>query len=324
MSSNCKNTYNQIAFALEILKLLTEKPLKRTELSQILTEFLEKQGKSCDDVAQKLTRTIRQLRDCGFEIDCAPHHPYTLKNSNFPLILTLPQRQALYLAAHFLADMGFSAQASQIYRIGNLTEADSPSDIKVDFNPPIDYSETHIEETVRQLQQRLEKRCYYAIRYLNSKGKENTHDLGLSEFRLHNGVLYLFAHLPTGFSRRFSTQPNIEQNLLFRIDRITYIYPSSGNLWFWHEFPTLTIHYRMKGVLATYQPRRHHERVLKRHEEYVDIETKEDYLFWFRQRILQYGSNVQILEPQWLVQEIVQELFQTYQNYNNLISQENV
>jgi predicted DNA-binding transcriptional regulator YafY len=319
MSSSSKNNYNQIAFALEILKLLAEKPRKRSELAELLAEFLEKQDKPCDDVLQKLTRTIRQLRDCGMEIDSAPHHPYTLQNSNFPVILAPLQRQSLYMAAYLLENMGFSAQASEIYRIGNLSDADSPPNIKVDFNPPIDYSETAIDDIVKQLQQRIEKRCYYTILYRNSQGKENSHDLGVSEFRLHNGVLYLFAHLPTAFSRRFSTQPNIDQNFLFRVDRITYIYPSSGNPWFRQEFPTLTIRYRMKDTLATYQPRRQHERVIERKEgQYVEIETQEDYLFWFRQRILQYGSNIQILEPQWLVQEIAQEIFKAYKNYEDL------
>jgi predicted DNA-binding transcriptional regulator YafY len=320
MPTKPQKTYSQIAFALEVLKFLAEKPLKRAELAQLMADFLEKRGKDCDDVTQKLTRTIAQLRDCGLEIESAPHHPYTLKVSNFPVILSPAQRQALYLAAHFLAEMGFSAQAGQIYRLGNLREADSPSDIQVDFHPPLDYSEVAVEEKVKQLQQRIEKRCFYSIRYLNSQGKENQYDLGLSEFRLHNGVLYLFAHLHNFNSHRFTNQPNIDQNFLFRIDRIVYIYPSSNTPWFWQEFSSLAIRYRMLGPLATYQPRRHKETVLERHGDYVDIETQEDYLFWFRQRILQYGVNIQVLEPEWLVKEIAEELLRMYNNYKILVS----
>ena len=37
---------------------------------------------------------------------------------------------------------------------------------------------------------------------------------------------------------------------------------------------------------------------------FVDILTEEDYPFGFRQRILRYGSNAQVLEPEWLVKEI--------------------
>ncbi|ACK70143.1 conserved hypothetical protein [Gloeothece citriformis PCC 7424] len=316
-------TYNQLAFALEILKLLADKPRYRSELGDILSEYLEKQGIEAKDVLQKLTRTIPKLRKCGFIIESAPHHPYVLKESNFPLILSVEQRQALYIAAYFLANMGFSAQASQIYRLGNLSQSDRPPNVKVDFNPPVDYSESHIDTLVQQLQQRIETGCYYQIRYINAQKEERKWDLGLSELRLHNGVLYLFAHVPGAPFKNFEKEPNIEQNYTFRIDRITNIYPSSGSAWFWRTFPTLSIRYRMTGSLVYYQPRRNHEKVIERNldDKYIEIETIEDHLFWFRQRILQYGKNVQVLTPNWLAKNIAQEISLAYQNYNNLVQQ---
>lgn len=316
-------TYNQLAFALEILKLLAEKPRYRQELSDLMAEYLEKQGSTTKDVLQKVTRTIHKLRECGFDIESAPHHPYILKNSNFPVILSTEQRQALYYSAYFLNNMGFSAQASQIYRIGNLSDSDRPSNVKVDFHPPIDYSATLIEKTVQTLQERIETGCYYQIRYKNSQGEENHFDLGLSELRFHNGVLYLFAYVPSASYKYSDKGYNFEQNYLFRIDRVTYIYPSSNSMWFWQTFPTVKIRYRMTGALANYKPRRHHERVIAQNldERYVEIETEEDYLFWFRQRILQYGKNVQVLSPSWLVKHLAEELEETWQNYasNNCI-----
>jgi hypothetical protein len=59
--------------------------------------------------------------------------------------------------------MGFSAQASQIIRIGKLSEADLPTDVKVNFSPPFDYSEDKLEETVQKLQERFRQRCCYTI-----------------------------------------------------------------------------------------------------------------------------------------------------------------
>jgi len=73
--------YNQIAFALEILKLLAEKPRRRDELTDLLSVFMEEHSKSCDDIPQKLTRTIRKLRECGIEIKSALHRPYLLHKS---------------------------------------------------------------------------------------------------------------------------------------------------------------------------------------------------------------------------------------------------
>jgi predicted DNA-binding transcriptional regulator YafY len=318
-SSNDKN-YNQIAFALEILRLLAEKPLKREELGQLLIQFLEKNGKASEDVLQKLTRTIRKLRDCGFQIKSAPHHPYELIQSNFPLILSQKQRQALYLAAYFLADMGFSEPASQTSRLGNFSEQDRPPGVRVNFSPPVDYSEEKVNTIVQQLQQRIEQQCYFIIRYQNSQKEERNWDLGFSELRLHHGVLYLFAFvkdLPSSHRLKF---PNVEHNLLFRVDRIKFVMASSNDRWFWREFPTLTIRYRLMGSLANYQPRRDHETIIEYNHEkkYVEIETKEDCLFWFRQRILQYGANAQVLEPKWLAEEIAQELKLAYQKYNIL------
>jgi len=66
----------------------------------------------------------------------------------FPVILSQEQRQALAMAAHFLADMGFSAQASQIYRIGNLSKSLQSPSVTVDFHPPVDYSEDKLDDTV--------------------------------------------------------------------------------------------------------------------------------------------------------------------------------
>jgi predicted DNA-binding transcriptional regulator YafY len=311
------SSYNQIAFALEILKLLAEKPHKRKELADLLSAFLEKQGKTPDDVLQKLTRTIRQLRDCGFEIKSATHSPYQLLESKFPVILSPEQRQALYMAAHFLADMGFTAQAGQIIRISKFSETDQLAHVRADFSPPVDYSENQLSAIVQQLQHRFQQQRRYTIFYQNSQSESRIWDLDYSELRLHNGVMYLFAFVPDSIPPHPTKSYSAEQNFLFRTDRIKSVNAPSAINWFLLDFPTLTISYRLDGYLWNYQPRRNNERVLERHPDpkYVDIETKENCLFWFRQRMMQYGSNVKILEPEWLAVEIRDELKKAYQKY---------
>ncbi|MEI2578779.1 helix-turn-helix transcriptional regulator [Scytonema sp. PRP1] len=319
MSSKTDTNYNQIAFALEILKQLAQKPRNRDELADLLSPFVEAHGKSSDemDIKQKLTRTIRKLRDCGIEIKSAPHHPYELVESNFPVILSTEQRQALALAAYFFAGMGFSAQASQILRIGNLKESDIPAFVKVNFSPPVDYTEDKLDVIVRHLQQRFEQQRRYTITYQSRKGGQRIWDVDRSELRFHNGVLYLFAFIPDWKSWRFQTFPNIDQNHLFRVDRIANVGPASDVHWLSCEFPKLEIYYRMSGDLANYQPRREGERVINRDSEgkFVDIATLEDYWFWFRQRMLQYGANVQVLTPEFLAKEIKNEHQKAYEKY---------
>ncbi|ACK64603.1 conserved hypothetical protein [Rippkaea orientalis PCC 8801] len=312
MSSN----YNQIAFALEILKLLAEKPRFRQELGDLLTQHLEKQGKSSGDVLQKLTRTIAKLRDCGFEIKSAPNCPYELIESNFPLILSSQQKQALYLATYVLSNMGFSAEAERLGRLYDFLGDEHPHQLHFDFSPPVDYSGEKIRQIIQQLEQRIEQQCRYTIYYQNSRGESRLWDLDRSELRFHNGVLYLFSFVPDWKSYHFPKSPNIEQNILFHINRIQSVLGVSNTRWF-YDFPTIKIRYCMTGALANYQPRRSTEQVIEQNldEKFIIIETIEDCLFWFRQRLLQYGANAQVLEPIWLREQIRDELKKSYENY---------
>lgn len=260
---------------------------------------------------------IRKLKDCGFEIRSAPNRPYELTESVFPVILSEEQRQALALAAHFLADMGFSAQASQIYQIGNVSKVPQSLSVTVDFHPPVDYSENRLDDTVRQLQKRLQQKRRFVIWYHNSKGKETTWDLDKSEFRLHNGVFYLFALVPDSRSYNLQTRPNAEQNYIFRIDRIVRVGAASHTPWISSQFPTLDILYRLSGALGNYKPHRPHESGQSQADktDFIDILTQEDCLFWFRQRILQYGASARVLDPAWLAQDICTELKKAYTGY---------
>jgi predicted DNA-binding transcriptional regulator YafY len=311
------STNNPLAFSLEILRCLSEKPLTREMLSILMADFLDEHGQSSDDIAQKVSRTIRKLRDCGFKISSAPNRPYELVESAFPVLLSPKQRESLALAAYILSDMGFSAQASDLLSIGKLSKPVEPSQVKVAFSPPVDYSEAKLEETVKQLQERFRQGCRYLVRYRSSSGNESRQDCDRSELRFHNGLLYLFAHVPDFSPRHSDKRPSIEQNQIFRVDRILKVYPASTTPWSRLYFPTEKVRYRMSGPLANYQPRRANEVELYRDSDgqFVDIETIEDHWFWFRQRILQYGKNVRILEPQWMAEQIQAELKQVLKTY---------
>lgn len=318
-ASKNDNNYNQFAFALEILRLLSEKPLRRQDLGLLLSDFLEERGKSAEDIHQKISRTVSKLRECGIEIRSAPNRPYELVSSSLPVILSEEQRQALALAAHFLTDMGFSAQAGHLSQIGKLEQFNLPAGVNVNFSPPIDYSEARVEDIVQTLQERFRQRRRYTIRYCSSRGNQQNRDLDRSELRLHNGVLYLFAYVPDFAPRYVLERPSVEQNQAFRVDRILSIRAASDIPWGILRFPTLEVHYRMSGPLGTYQPRRvnERERLRDREANVVEIVAQEDSLFWFRQRILQYGENVQILKPIWLATQIAAELKRAHQNYGD-------
>ncbi|MFN6569189.1 WYL domain-containing protein [Dendronalium sp. ChiSLP03b] len=304
---------NQLGFALEILKLLAQKPQKKAELIVTLGD----RGFTSGDLSQKIMRTIAKLRDCGFEIKGSPNRPYELVESVFPVILSAEQLQALAMAAELLADMGFSAQASQIYRIGKLSKTITPN-LTADFHPPADYSEEDLDGILQQLQQRLQQKRRFVIWYRNNKGEERNWDLDKSELRLHNGSLYLFALVPDWHNSNIKTRPNVEQNSAFRVDRIIRIGAASHTPWTYTKFPTLDITYRLIGALATYKPRRPHEKIISLPENtaYVDILTKEDYVFWFHQRILQYGASATVLDPPWIAQQVKNAHRKAYENYS--------
>lgn len=311
--------YSSIALALYVLEKLSEKSWKREELIDLVAEFFETTDKKIEDVGQKLSRTIAELRDCGFAISCAPHRPYTLVESSFPIILSESQRQTLYLAAHFLSEMNFSNEAQQLVRLSKLSETDSPADIQVDFAPPTNYSSAQCRRLLEQIQDRCAQKYRFSLRYIDSQKQDLTMDLDRCELRLHDGTLYLFAFVPDLEKYHGNLRPElVYRNCLFRVDRIKSIGTSSKQTWVYSSFPTLTIRYRMTGPLANYQPRRGHEEVIERNlkQKYVEIETKEDYPFWFRQRILRYGANARVLDPPWIVEEIANILRKAASNYD--------
>jgi predicted DNA-binding transcriptional regulator YafY len=300
-------SYGQLAFALDILRLLAEKPKHRGDLVEVLSSSLDAAGYSVEDLPQKLTRMISKLRDCGFEIRSAPNRPYELVESAFPLILSQEQRQSLALASYILDGLGFSAQASQLQRLGQIKFTDLPPHVKVNFSPPVDYSDEKLATIVQTLQARFSRQCRYSIRYQGSSGKESNWDCDRSELRILNGVLYLFAYVPDSRPKIPVNRPHFTQNLAFRVDRLIAVRPASDTAWFQRQFPQETIRYRMSGPLRNYQPRRANEREVGRNDQAVEIETTEDYYFGIRQRILQYGSNIQVLAPAWLAADICHE-----------------
>ena len=306
-------SYGQVAFALDVLSLLSQKPRSRQDLVETLSASLDDAGYAVEDLPQKLTRMVSKLRDCGFDIHSAPNRPYELVSSSFPVILTPSQRQALAMAAYFLSDMGFSAEAADLANIANLDSTDLPKTVRVSFSPPADYSEDHLNETVQKLQERFHQRRRYSILYRSRDEKEQNWDCDRSELRLHNGVLYLFAHTP---DKKVTHHP-AEKNMMFRLDRIISIRPASQTPWGIMEFPKLTAHYRMMGALSNYKPRRGNEREVDRDPsgKFVEIATEEDYLFGFRQRILQYGESAQVIQPKWFAQQLKRSLHAAYLNY---------
>jgi hypothetical protein len=129
--------------------------LTREALSTLMADFLAQRGLASDDIDQKVSRAIRKLRDCGFKINSAPNRPYELVESSFPVLLSPKQHDSLALAAYILSGMGFSVPASDVLNISKLSDSIEPSQVKVAFSPPVDYSEAKLEETVKQLQERL-------------------------------------------------------------------------------------------------------------------------------------------------------------------------
>ncbi|MHC5827299.1 MAG: WYL domain-containing protein, partial [Nostoc sp.] len=129
---------------------------------------------------------------------------------------------------------------------------------------------------------------------------------------------YLFALVPDWHSWNIQTSPNVEQNSAFRVDRIIRIGAASHTPWIYTKFPKIDLIYRLTGALATYKPRRPHENIIFSPEntDYVDILTQEDYVFWFNQRILQYGASATVLDPPWVVQQVKNAHKKAYDNYS--------
>jgi predicted DNA-binding transcriptional regulator YafY len=157
------------------------------------------------------------------------------------------------------------------------------------------------------IQERLKQQRRFTLHYQSAQGNEKEWELDRAELRLHQGILYLFAYVPQAPFKYSAQAFNIEQNRLFRLDRILNLGAVSPIRWTFSSFPELTIRYRLTGALAHYQPRRRRETVIERNlgENYVELASPEDCLFWFRQRMLQYGSLAQVISPAWVVEKVV-------------------
>lgn len=314
--------YSHIGFALHILQLLADRDRDRQELLYLVEDFFDRSDRQLDDVRQKFDRTLRELRECGFEIEC---RPYRLVESNFPVILSASQRQALYRGADFLTDLGFTSEAKLLTRLIQQSESQTPVEIRGDFAPPADYSESRLSSLLLELQQRCAQQYRFTIDYIDSQKKRYRFDLDRCELRLHDGAVYLFAFVPDFQPKHPVTGGGlVRNNCLFRVDRIQEIGSVSSSSWVMSSFPAANIRYRLTGPLALYEPRRPHEKVLQRNKKkkYVDIETVEDYPFWFRQRIMRYGGNARVLEPDWMVEEVATELRRAASLYDRAIDGE--
>lgn len=307
---------NQIALVIEILRLLAQKERSRQELADLLSEFLDARAEPMGDTMQKLDRAMRKLRNCGFEISGGPNRLYKLEKTHFPVILTSEQKNALSLAASLLDNLEFSREAAQIRSIDESLEYQESGEIITNFNPPVNYSDRQITETLQRLKERIREQLRFTINYTSAQGKTNFWDLDRSELRLHDGIIYLFSYVPTLPYIDKNQKDPVENNRMFRIDRIDKVNPASTVSWF-SQFPTLDIRYRLTGALGKHQPRRPQEQIIEQNREnnFVIIKTKEDCLFWFRQRIMKYGANAEILTPEWLRQKMGQEFKRAYDKY---------
>ena len=296
---------------LHLLACLARGPVRRQDLATELGHYLESIGQLSSDPTQKLDRALRKLRSCGFEIDSAPHRPYQLRASNFPVLLTPSQRQAIAKANHLFQQMGFSAEAAELAPLLAAADLEQAADLSTDFSPPADYSDPRLSEILSDLRDRLNQQRRFTIRYRGSQGSEAIYDLDRSELRLHDGILYLFAWVPDlpPWQQSRPLEP-VDRNRLFRLDRIQQVNRAADVAWLASDFPTLTVRYQLLGPLAGYQPRRPRERVIARYPEQgtVTLESQEDYPFWFQQRLMRYREHAILLEPAWLVAEIVQSL----------------
>jgi predicted DNA-binding transcriptional regulator YafY len=311
---------SQLSFILQLLKHLCHSPISREELITKLSLDLDEMGHAGGDVKQKLDRSLKKLRSCGFEIESAPHHPYHLKQSHFPLLLTSKQRGAIATARHLLEQLGFAQEAAELQLLLKSNDEPDIASLEADFSPPVDYSQPQLATILDQLRDRITQQQRFIIDYQGSGGDRRHYDLDHCELRLHQGVLYLFAIVPTPpqwtLPKHRPTQ-FFDRNQPFRVDRILQVFPSSGDSWTYSSFGTLTIRYQLQGPLGTYQPRRPQETVIERHPDrkIVIIEAEEDYVFWFIQRIMRYREHCQILDPDWLRNQHQQTIQKMLDNY---------
>ena len=227
---------------------------------------------------------------------------------------------AIARASGLLQQMGFPGEAAELDPLLYPEDRDRAAAFEADFSPPADYSGDRLRARLQELRDRLAQQCRFTIRYRNSRGDEATYDLDRAELRLHDGTLYLFAlvpDLPPEMLPKTRKAETFDRNVLFRIERIHDVGPASDLPWTFSDFGRLRVRYQLKGPLATYEPRRPRERVVERDLErkVAIVESEEDFVFWFVQRLMRYREHAIALEPEWLVEEISENVRKMRENY---------
>lgn len=176
------------------MQLLCQRPYRRQELAATLqTEFPQ-----ATDIYQKISRSIKRWRNRGCEIESSNRTPYILRKTNLPLLLSEEQKQALALGSKLLENLGFVAEGAHLGEI--LLHSSKPLTVPCfssNFDPPLPYSDTSLREKIATLRDRLANRRRFVILYRNSKGQEQIWEVDLAQLHLHDGILFLFAHVPT-------------------------------------------------------------------------------------------------------------------------------
>jgi hypothetical protein len=271
--------------AIKILKILIEKPCSQKEI----IDYLKSDELTCRSISDDTLRiTINSLKNVGCIISrpCRSNsYKYVLQKHPFGIKFTTNEIKILYqIREQFLqqSNWKFVMELNNLY--DNIFCEDENEKDLINKNRPFSKIKEKILEDLKQ--NRLEKKSIL-MTYQTSINKVGIIDIVTERIFCENRKLYLMAWYP---KRKKFAYFNLE-----KIQTIHSIKPYKKD----KNSPQIALYKVLGDEVLTFKCNSD-EKIIKRTSEYIIVETIVESEFKFFQRILSFGVNFSLIEPDYL------------------------
>lgn len=292
------------ARSLILLGLLITKPMSLEEIKEEFIKLNMMEASNSDDVVRI---DINTLRAFGCEISRADHrtnNKYVLLNHPFKLKVTAEEAAVLKRAFNKLkesADISILLQYDRLFK--KIADYVSDAEVKEQILG-ISVLKTFSISIIKDLEHACKNRKTVKLIYKNpTSNKEEEIDIFAEKISMKNNKLYLFG-----------VDKNTSRSIYLNIKRILKIISQNDNEDNTKSTPVI-VKFKLKafGVSGLEED----ENILSGDvQEGFVIEGKYHNEFYAIQRILSFGSNCTVIEPQNIKQKIVDVLKKMREIYN--------
>ena len=288
---------------LEILKLLVKQDVSRQDLENRLYSLSKK-----DFSPETLQRYINTLRFVGLEVlkDNKTGY-YHLENTPFTINLDTDELETLCDFENYVYSLNnhrltkeFDEFFKHLSRFLTSDLLNKYREIKLQ-KPKSDSQNKALEAKINIFESYCKDNLRLEIEYEEEKDKTEVFVVEPKEILYEQNSVYLICYIPQSASNR--------KFLLENIVSYKQLPTKSGNTNFLN-----TAVFECRGRLAKNYKLKESERIINSSDEKIVVSNSHSDKYVLMRRILKYGENAKILQPQTLVEEIVDTIDKMIEN----------